>query len=72
MGEGLEQLQEALEPVGGQLDGPRDRVDEPAEDDLDRLQGAVPPEQLLHRIGVLLPFIIIRVRGAEDVVHAVE
>ena len=70
--EGIEQLQESLETVRRELDGARHRIDEPAEDHLDRLKRSVPLAEFLDGVGVLLPLAVVLVRRTKDLVNAVE
>jgi len=71
-GELAQDFKEARGSTGRQFDRPRDGIDEPTEDDFDRLQGAIPFEQLLEADRVLLPLVVGLVGRSEYPVDAVE
>ena len=68
----VEEGTEALVAVGRELDGAGDRVDEPAQDDLGRLPGAVAFPQFFLRNGVAAKVVVGGVVGAKDAVDGVK
>ena len=55
-----------------ELNGAFHRVNEPAKDNLNRLQGPVPLAEFLGRVRVLLPPVVGRVGWTKDIENAVE
>ena len=71
-GEVGQEFLKSLVSMGGQLDGARDRVDEPTQENLGRLPGAVALQELLHRDGVPAKLRVGGVIGTKNFVDGVE